>query len=107
MWIYLDPPKKSCKIIWFMKKGIHPELHPVVFVDTASDARFITRSTMKSSRTEVIDGVEHYVVSLGISSVSHPFFTGQQKFVDTAGRVEKFSRRYGTTKVTSKKNKKA
>ncbi len=90
----------------YMKKDIHPELHPVVFVDTASDARFVTRSTMKSARTEVINGVEHYVVSLGISSVSHPFFTGQQKFVDTAGRVEKFSRRYGTTTVASKKNKK-
>jgi large subunit ribosomal protein L31 len=91
----------------YMKKGIHPELHPVVFVDTASGARFVTRSTMKSSRTELIDGVEHYVISLGISSVSHPFFTGQQKFVDTAGRVEKFSRRYGTTTLNSRKSKKA
>ncbi|MCS7063895.1 MAG: type B 50S ribosomal protein L31 [Methylacidiphilales bacterium] len=89
-----------------MKKNIHPPLHPVVFVDTASDARFITRSTMKSNRTEVINGVEHYVVSLGISAVSHPFFTGQQKFVDTAGRVEKFSRRYGTTTLAATKKKK-
>lgn len=50
---------------------------------------------MKTSSTRTIDGVEHYVVNVEISAFSHPFYTGQKKLVDTAGRVEKFMRRYG------------
>ncbi len=80
-----------------MKADIHPKLNHVVFVDTACGARFITRSTTTSKKTEVIDGVDHYVVALGITSASHPFFTGEQKFIDTAGRVEKFAKRFGAT----------
>ena len=80
-----------------MKPDLHPKLNNVVFVDTACGARFITRSTTTSKHTEVIDGVEHYVVALGITSASHPFFTGEQKFIDTAGRVEKFAKRFGAT----------
>ena len=77
-----------------MKKDIHPEYHPVVFVDTAADTEFVGRSTQTSDETRDIDGVEHYVIRVEISSASHPFFTGQQRFVDTAGRVEKFQRKY-------------
>jgi large subunit ribosomal protein L31 len=77
-----------------MKKDIHPEYHPVVFIDTAADTEFIGRSTKTSDETRDIDGVEHYVIRVEISSASHPFFTGQQRFVDTAGRVEKFQRKY-------------
>jgi large subunit ribosomal protein L31 len=77
-----------------MKEGIHPDYHPVVFVDTAADYELVTRSTKTSDETRMIDGVEHYVIRVEISSASHPFFTGQQRFIDTAGRVEKFQRKY-------------
>ena len=77
-----------------MKSDIHPEYHPVVFIDTAADFELVTRSTKTSDETREIDGVEHYVIRVEISSASHPFYTGQQRFVDTAGRVEKFQRKY-------------
>lgn len=79
-----------------MKKGIHPEYRFVVFKDAAADFAFLTRSTMKSKETiEWADGKEYPLVSLDISSASHPFFTGKQMLIDTAGRVEKFMRKYG------------
>lgn len=81
-----------------MKKDIHPDYHPVVFVDGGAEGEpweLITRSTITSAETREIDGVEHYVVNVDISSASHPFFTGKQRLVDTAGRIEKFQRRYG------------
>jgi len=77
-----------------MKKEIHPQYHPVVFVDPSVGAEFVTRSTMKSNETRDIDGVKHYVVRMEISSASHPFYTGKRKFVDTAGRVERFRAKY-------------
>jgi large subunit ribosomal protein L31 len=77
-----------------MKKEIHPQYHPVVFVDPSVGAEFITRSTMRSNETRDIDGVKHFVVRMEISSASHPFFTGKRKFVDTAGRVERFREKY-------------
>jgi large subunit ribosomal protein L31 len=83
-----------------MKTDIHPKLHPVVFVDAASGVRYVTRSTKTSDETENVDGKEHYVVALGISAASHPFFTGQKTFVDTAGRVDKFKKRFGSVKVS-------
>ena len=79
-----------------MKDGIHPEYHPVVFVDAGAEAEFVTRSTMKSRETREIDGVEHYVIRLDVSSASHPFFTGRQRFVDAAGRIDKFRSKYGS-----------
>ena len=83
-----------------MKKGIHPEYHPVVFV---AEAEFVTRSTMKSKETRDIDGVEHYVIRLDVSSASHPFFTGKQRFVDAAGRIDKFRSKYGSNYGRRKK----
>lgn len=80
-----------------MKPGIHPPLNRVCFVDTTSGKRILTRSTMTSRDTEVIDGEKYYVVNVGISSFSHPFFTGEERFIDTAGRIEKFNRRYGNS----------
>ena len=79
-----------------MKNGIHPNYHPVVFVDTGANAEFVTRSTMRSKETREIDGVEHFVIRLDVSSASHPFFTGKQRFVDAAGRIDKFRSKYGT-----------
>ena len=77
-----------------MKEGIHPDYHPVVFVDGGADFEMVSRSTLKSDQKRVIDGVEHYVIRVDISSASHPFFTGKQRLLDTAGRVEKFNRKY-------------
>lgn len=78
-----------------MREKIHPTYHPVVFVDTSTGAEFITKSTMKSDKVREIDGVEHFEVRLEITSDSHPFWTGQQKLVDTEGRIERFERKYG------------
>ena len=91
-----------------MKKDTHPAVHPVVFVDTSCGAEFITTSTLTSNETRVIDGVEHFVVNIEISSASHPFFTGQHRFVDTAGRVDKFKERLAKVEAASagKKGKK-
>jgi large subunit ribosomal protein L31 len=77
-----------------MKSGIHPEYNNVVFVDIATKDEVVGRSTMKSGETREIDGVEHFVIKCDITSYSHPFYTGKQKFVDRAGRVEKFQQRY-------------
>lgn len=85
-----------------MKKDIHPDYHPVVYQDITTGARFITRSTAKSDKKEVIDGVEHYVFSIGISSDSHPFYTGKNQFVDTEGRIDKFQKRFGAVRRVGK-----
>ena len=76
-----------------MKAEIHPTLYPVVFMD--GEHEIVTRSTKKSSETRMIEGVEHYVLPVDISSYTHPFFTGKQKLVDTEGRVERFRRKFG------------
>lgn len=76
-----------------MKTETHPVNYPVLFVD--GDHQWQGVSTMKTKETKVIDGLEHYVVHVDISAFTHPFYTGQKKIVDTAGRVEKFMRRYG------------
>lgn len=78
-----------------MQKGIHPDYHPVVFMDTGSGEKFLTRSTIRSKETmKWEDGKDYPLVKVDISSYSHPFYTGQVKFVDTAGRVEKFQKKY-------------
>ena len=78
-----------------MKKEIHPDYKEVVFLDTSSDYKFLTKSTMKSSETiKWEDGKEYPLVKIEVSSASHPFFTGKNILVETAGRVEKFNRRY-------------
>lgn len=76
-----------------MKSDTHPTVHPVLFVD--GDHEWVGVSTLTSNTTKVVDGIEHYVVPVDISAFSHPFYTGTKKLVDTAGRVEKFMRRYG------------
>ena len=79
-----------------MRKGIHPDNYrPVVFKDMSNDDMFISRSTIAAKDTIEIDGVTYPLVKLEITSSSHPFFTGKQKLVDTAGRVDKFMSRYG------------
>ena len=79
-----------------MKKDIHPKNYrPVVFKDMSNDEMFICRPTIDAKETIEIDGVSYPLVKLEITSSSHPFYTGKQKLVDTAGRVDKFMTRYG------------
>ena len=79
-----------------MKPRIHPDSRLVVFRDRAAEVAFLTRSTADSTRTiEWQDGHTYPVVDVEISSASHPFYTGKSRLVDTAGRVERFERRYG------------
>ena len=79
-----------------MKKGIHPKYREVVFQDISSDFAFLTRSTVETRETVAwTDGNEYPLVKVEISSKSHPFYTGQQKIVDTAGRVDRFRKKYG------------
>lgn len=78
-----------------MKEGIHPAYRPVVFRDTSAGVDYLTRSTVTTDRTCEIDGVEYPLVTVDVSAASHPFFTGKMKIVDTAGRVDRFERRYG------------
>lgn len=80
-----------------MKKGIHPNYDYVVFRDSGAGFAFLTRSTARSTATVPWeDGRTYPVVDVEISSASHPFYTGKARVLDTAGRVEKFKRRYGT-----------
>ncbi|KOG41657.1 type B 50S ribosomal protein L31 [Streptomyces decoyicus] len=79
-----------------MQSGIHPAYEPVVFRDRAADFAFLTRSTATSDLTvEWTDGNTYPVIDVEISSASHPFYTGTARVLDTAGRVERFERRYG------------
>ncbi len=85
-----------------MKKEIHPDYRLVVFQDTSAGESFITRSTAPAKETTTWeDGKEYPLVKVEISSASHPFFTGQMRIVDTAGRVERFERRYGARRKGS------
>jgi len=79
-----------------MKKDIHPNYRPVVFKDISTDFSFLTKSSV-NTKDKIVweDGKEYPLVKLEISSASHPFYTGKEKLLDTAGRVDKFFRRYG------------
>jgi large subunit ribosomal protein L31 len=77
-----------------MKTELHPEYAPIVFRDLASGETFLTRSTVTSDKTIELDGTTYPVIDVEISSASHPFYTGKQRIMDSAGRVEKFNSRY-------------
>jgi large subunit ribosomal protein L31 len=78
-----------------VKKDIHPNYRPVVFMDAAANFSFLTRSCVQTGETiQWQDGNEYPLYKLEISSASHPFFTGKMKFVDTTGRVEKFQKKF-------------
>ncbi len=77
-----------------MKKNIHPDYHAVVFEDPGAGFRLLTRSTMTSEETiKWEDGKTYPLIRLEISKASHPVYTGKQKLIDTAGRVDKFQAR--------------
>ena len=78
-----------------MKAGIHPDYREVVFHDVTSDFKFLTRSTMATKETiKWEDGNEYPLIKVEISSATHPFYTGQNRVLDTAGRIDKFKKRY-------------
>ena len=82
-----------------MREGIHPDYREVVFKDEGANFAFLTRSTVKTKDTVVWeDGNEYPLYRMEISSASHPFYTGKQKIVDSAGRVERFRRKYSAAK---------
>ena len=82
-----------------MKADIHPNYRYVVFQDTSSGDKVLTRSTIRTGETTVWDdGKEYPLAKVEISAFTHPFFTGTMKIVDTAGRVERFQKRYGERK---------
>ncbi|HQS38014.1 MAG: 50S ribosomal protein L31 [Methylotenera sp. 24-45-7] len=79
-----------------MKDGIHPAYREVVFQDIGADFTFLTRSTIAARDTiKWTDGKEYPLVKIEVSSKSHPFYTGKQMILDTAGRVDKFRKKYG------------
>jgi large subunit ribosomal protein L31 len=78
-----------------MKNDIHPNYRDVVFYDTSSEFKFLTKSTIETSETiEWTDGNTYPVYKIEVSAESHPFYTGKKMLLDTAGRVEKFNKRY-------------
>ncbi len=83
-----------------MKKNIHPKNYrDVIFHDNSSGARFLAGSTVNTEGTAIWDdGKEYPVAYVDVSSASHPFYTGQEKVMDTAGRVERFKARAAKAK---------
>ncbi len=78
-----------------MQKGIHPENYRLVaFKDMSNDEVFITKSVVDTKETIELEGTEYPLVKLEISRTSHPFYTGQSKLIDTAGRIDKFKNKY-------------
>lgn len=79
-----------------MKKDIHPEYQPVVFLDSSTGFKYLSGSTKNSEETiEWEDGKEYPVIRVEVSSDSHPFYTGRQKFAQADGRIERFNKKYG------------
>lgn len=97
--VYIYPKGNPYIFLRVCSSDLHPSNYrEVVFKDMSNDEIFITRSTIASKETIEVDGVTYPLVKLEITSSSHPFFTGKQKLVDTAGRVDKFMSRYGNRK---------
>jgi len=86
-----------------MKEGIHPEYRKTVFIDANTGKEFITRSTKSSSEKRAINGEEHQVITVEITSDTHPFWTGKIHHLDTAGRIDRFNKRFGGQIVGAKR----
>ncbi|HEY3538312.1 MAG: type B 50S ribosomal protein L31 [Trinickia sp.] len=78
-----------------MKENTHPNYREVVFQDVSNGFTFVTRSTIQTRETIDFEGKSYPLAKIEVSSESHPFYTGQQKIMDTAGRVEKFNKKFG------------
>jgi len=80
-----------------MRRDIHPTYGPVVYQDRSTGQAFLTRSTATSRETiDWEDGGTYPLIRVDITAYSHPFWTGAQRMIDSAGQVEKFRRRYGS-----------
>jgi large subunit ribosomal protein L31 len=77
-----------------MRADIHPKLNDVCFVDAPTGTRLLTRAVLSSKEKETINGVEYHVIHCSTSGASHPAYTGQKMMLDTAGRIDKFNKRY-------------
>ncbi len=88
-----------------MKKEGHPPYQDILFVDTATGTKFVCGSSLQPKETETYEGKEYPVYKVPISSASHPFFTGNQQFVDSEGRVDKFKKRYAQKAAAVKEQK--
>ncbi|MDD6415621.1 MAG: type B 50S ribosomal protein L31 [Lactobacillus sp.] len=81
-----------------MKQGIHPDYQEVCFMDSATGFKFVAGSTLKPSETIEFEGETYPLVRVEVSSDSHPFYTGKQKFAAADGRIERFNKKYGFNK---------
>ncbi len=90
-----------------MKTDIHPKLNKVIFVDSVTGDEFVSTSTLTSKETREIDGETYQVVTLEVTSKSHPFYTGKQTLVDTQGRVDKFRKKMEMAKKLQEARKAA
>jgi len=99
-WISIDYFKEL-----FMKKETHPKYQEVLFVDSSTGTKFIIGSTLQPKETEKFEGKEYPVHKVAVSSASHPFYTKSKKFIDTEGRVGKFTKKYQMKKEEQKKDK--
>ena len=81
-----------------MKENIHPAYQEILFVDSSNGYKFVCGSTLKPKETEEFEGKTYPVYRVPVSSASHPFFTGSKQFIDTEGRVDKFSKKYARKK---------
>ena len=87
-----------------MKAGIHPEYQKVVFRDTTSGFEFLSGSTQTSDETvEWEDGNSYPLIRIEVSSDSHPFYTGKQKFAQADGRIDRFNKKFGLASETEEK----
>jgi len=92
----LQPQKNKNTV---MQKGIHPDNYRLVaFKDMSNEEIFITKSTADTNETIEVEGNEYPLIKLEISRTSHPFYTGESKLIDTAGRIDKFKNKYAKFK---------
>jgi len=84
-----------------MKPDLHPQYNNVIFTDGTWE--LVSKSTMSSRETRTVDGVEYFVIPVAISTNSHPYWTGQQKLVDSAGRLDRFNKKFGSLLDARKK----
>jgi large subunit ribosomal protein L31 len=84
-----------------MKSNLHPtEYRPVVFSDEAANFAFLTQSTAQTNETiKWTDGKEYPLIKIHISSASHPFFTGEEKIIDTEGRVDRYKAKFAAAEA--------
>ncbi len=87
-----------------MKENTHPEYKEVVFLDMSTGKKFLCRSAVRTHETVDFEGATYPLMKVSISSDSHPFYTGDQTFVDTEGRVDKFKKKYAEGTSSGKKS---